>query len=73
MPYRDPTETFVGRRVAEIAASINELDRDIGAWSGQAAEASTAPPEVLALYARKEALTRELLALHAKHAGGRQG
>ena len=70
MPYRDPAETFVAARVAQIAAEINELDQHIGAWSAQAPEASTAPPEVLALYARKEALTRELLALHAKHAGG---
>jgi hypothetical protein len=73
MPYRDPPETFVAARVVQIAAEINELDRQIGAWCAQAPDASTAPPAVLALFARKEALTRELLALHAKHAGGRRG
>jgi hypothetical protein len=64
MPYREQALDWVGSRVAQIAAEMNQLDEAIATWSTRFVDGTPAPPQVRALYERREALLIELRALH---------
>lgn len=53
----------VAERVAEIAREVNALDAELGAWGARVPDGSPAPPDVVGLMHRRDALTAELRAL----------
>ena len=67
MTYRSPSPErsaeAIGERIAGIASEIDELDKALGAWSVHVDDGASAPPEALAIMARKGQLLAELRAL----------
>jgi hypothetical protein len=65
--YRSPSPErsaeAIAQRIAGISSEIDELDAGLGAWAKVIADGASAPPEVLAIVARKEHLLAELRAL----------
>lgn len=67
MPYRAQAGEWIAARVEQIAREVNDLDTAIAAWAKRLPDGASAPPEVISLYAQKDALMSELLRIHDRH------
>ena len=69
MPYRsvspDQWSSWMVARVPELVAEVSALDVAIGQWSVSVPEGTSAPPYVVAMMTRRDALLSDLRALAA--------